>query len=56
MAGNGRIVHLSFFDPAEATGSKDEILSVFRNVRYGRNLGESPCCAARRAFRKLGLR
>lgn len=31
--GNGWIVHLSFFDPAEATGSKDEILSVFRNVR-----------------------
>ena len=31
--GKGQIVHHSFSDPAKATGSDDEILSVFRNVR-----------------------
>lgn len=31
--GNGRRVHYSFPDPAEATGSEEEILSAFRTVR-----------------------
>jgi arsenate reductase len=31
--GQGRRVHLGFPDPAKATGSEDEILSVFRQVR-----------------------
>jgi arsenate reductase len=26
-------IHLSFFDPAEAEGSEDEIMTVFRTVR-----------------------
>ena len=26
-------VHIGFYDPAEATGTEDEILKVFRNVR-----------------------
>jgi len=31
--GQGRRVHKSFPDPAEATGSEDEILKIFRLVR-----------------------
>jgi arsenate reductase len=31
--GKGRRVHHSFPDPAEATGSEEEILAVFRQVR-----------------------
>jgi arsenate reductase len=31
--GNGRRIHHSFPDPADATGSEEEILSVFRSVR-----------------------
>jgi arsenate reductase len=31
--GKGRREHLSFPDPARATGSKDEVLAVFRQVR-----------------------
>jgi arsenate reductase len=31
--GNGRRVHHSFPDPADATGSEEEILSAFRSVR-----------------------
>lgn len=26
-------IHIGFYDPAEATGTEDEILKVFRNVR-----------------------
>jgi len=31
--GDGRVIHHSFPDPAKATGSDDEILNVFRQVR-----------------------
>lgn len=31
--GQGKRVHVSFPDPAKATGSADEILAVFRSVR-----------------------
>ena len=31
--GAGQIVHISFPDPAQATGSDEEILEVFRSVR-----------------------
>jgi arsenate reductase len=31
--GQGRVVHISFPDPARATGSRDEQLAVFRQVR-----------------------
>ena len=31
--GKGRRVHHSFPDPAEATGTEDEVLDVFRSVR-----------------------
>ncbi len=31
--GGGRRAHLGFLDPAEATGTEDEILAVFRAVR-----------------------
>jgi len=31
--GRGRRVHLGFPDPAQATGSEDEVLAVFRRVR-----------------------
>ena len=31
--GDGKIVHHTFPDPAEATGSDDEIAAVFRQVR-----------------------
>lgn len=31
--GQGRRVHLSFPDPAKATGSEEEVLAVFRQVR-----------------------
>lgn len=31
--GQGRRVHLGFPDPAQATGSDDEVLAVFREVR-----------------------
>lgn len=31
--GQGRRVHLGFPDPAKATGSEDEVLTVFRAVR-----------------------
>ena len=31
--GKGRRIHHSFPDPAEATGSEDEILAAFRRVR-----------------------
>jgi len=31
--GQGKRVHLGFPDPAKATGSDDEVLAVFRQVR-----------------------
>jgi arsenate reductase len=31
--GPGRVKHISFLDPARATGSRDEKLAVFRQVR-----------------------
>ncbi len=31
--GKGKRVHLGFPDPAQATGTEDEILAVFRAVR-----------------------
>jgi arsenate reductase (thioredoxin) len=31
--GEGRVVHISFPDPAEATGSDEEAFQVFRSVR-----------------------
>ncbi|HEY3398628.1 MAG TPA: arsenate reductase ArsC [Armatimonadota bacterium] len=31
--GPGRVIHHSFPDPAQATGSEEEILAVFRQVR-----------------------
>ena len=31
--GNTEILHISFPDPAQATGSEEEILTVFRRVR-----------------------
>jgi len=31
--GEGKIVHHAFTDPAEASGSDDEILAIFRQVR-----------------------
>ena len=31
--GSGQKVHISFPDPAEATGSEDEVMAVFREVR-----------------------
>jgi arsenate reductase len=31
--GQGRMVHISFPDPAEARGTEDEVLQVFRQVR-----------------------
>jgi arsenate reductase len=31
--GQGKVTHISFPDPAEATGSYEEILQVFRSVR-----------------------
>ena len=31
--GQGRVVHIGFPDPAKATGSRDERLAVFRQVR-----------------------
>ncbi len=31
--GQGRVVHVSFSDPARATGSRDERLAAFRRVR-----------------------
>jgi arsenate reductase len=31
--GKGKRTHIGFADPAEATGTDEEILSVFRNVR-----------------------
>ena len=31
--GEGRVVHISFPDPAEAKGSEEEKMHVFRNVR-----------------------
>ncbi|GAB4580644.1 MAG: arsenate reductase ArsC [Anaerolineales bacterium] len=46
--GQGRRVHIGFPDPAKATGTEDEVLTVFREVRdaieeqvvgYLRNLG-----------------
>ncbi len=33
--GKGRRVHVGFPDPAKATGSEDEVLAVFRQVRDG---------------------
>jgi arsenate reductase len=33
--GQGRVVHISFPDPAQVTGSRDEQLAVFRQVRDG---------------------
>ena len=33
--GQGRVLHIGFPDPAEATGSEDERLAVFRQVRDG---------------------
>jgi arsenate reductase len=31
--GPGKVEHVGFLDPAEATGSEDEKLAVFRQVR-----------------------
>lgn len=31
--GSGQTVHIGFFDPARATGSQEEQLAVFRQVR-----------------------
>jgi arsenate reductase len=31
--GQGRKVHISFSDPAKATGTEEEVLAVFRRVR-----------------------
>jgi arsenate reductase len=33
MVGAGRRVHIGFPDPAKATGTEDEIMRAFRNVR-----------------------
>ena len=33
FAGAGRLLHVSFTDPAQATGSEAEIMAVFRQVR-----------------------
>jgi arsenate reductase len=31
--GKGRLVHIGFYDPAEAVGSEEERLNVFRRIR-----------------------
>ncbi|MCP4426997.1 MAG: arsenate reductase ArsC [Chloroflexi bacterium] len=33
--GDGHVVHIGFFDPAKAVGTKEEQLTVFREVRDG---------------------
>ena len=50
--GQGRRVHLGFPDPAQATGSEEEVLGAFRNVRDAIAEQVLPLLRARRSPRR----